>query len=205
MTRPLTTTATLVLASAALSFAAPQPPPAPAAPAAPLVFGSEVELVTVDAVVVDKNGVPLTGLRREDFTVSEEGVMQPIATFEAVQASAMPPAPRSRPPVIATNVGPHVKNAQIFAVVFDDMHMTPLQAYRAKLAVAEFLHTGVREGDRVLLLATSGGAWWNARMESGRDELMGVLQRFEGRRVAEATMQDRITDYEAMAITDRRD
>jgi len=205
MMRRLATTAVLALTTAAVSSAAPRPPQAPAAPAAPLTFGSEVELVTVDAVVVDKNGVPLTGLRREDFTVSEEGALQQIATFEAVQPSTVPPEPRSRPPAIATNVGPHVKNAQIFAVVFDDMHMTPQQAYRAKLAVAEFLHSGVREGDRVLLLASSGGAWWNARMESGRDELMGVLQRFEGRRVAEATMQDRITDYEAMAITDRRD
>ena len=204
MMRPLAMTAALGLLAASLTLAAPQRPPTPAAAAAPLTFGSEVELVTVDAVAVDNKGVPITGLRREDFTVSEEGTRQPIVSFEAIRPPATPPPPAARQRSISTNTGPPVRNAQIFAVVFDDMHMTPLQAYHAKLAVADFLHNGVHEGDRVLLLATSGGAWWNARMFSGRDELMGVLKRCEGRRVGEA-IQDRITDYESMMMINRRE
>lgn len=203
MRRPFQLIAGLALLASPVAAAAQQP--AAASPAKPLTFGSEVELVTVDAVVVDKKGAPVMGLRREDFTLAEEGVMQPVASFEAVEPAAPTAGPPRRAPVISTNVGTDPRTARVFAVVFDDMHMTPLQAHRGKLAAAEFLTNGVREGDRVLLVPSSGGAWWSGRMESGRSQLMAVLRRLEGRIVDNMTTQDRIADYEAMAIVARQD
>ena len=38
---------------------------------APPVFGAGVDLVRLDVVVLDKEGRPVTGLSREDFTVEE--------------------------------------------------------------------------------------------------------------------------------------
>jgi hypothetical protein len=35
-------------------------------------FPAEVELVTVDVVVVDRHGVPVTGLGRDEFMVRED-------------------------------------------------------------------------------------------------------------------------------------
>ena len=48
------------------------------------VFPAETELVTVDVVVSGKAGEPVLELTREDFSVSEDGVPQEIASFEAV-------------------------------------------------------------------------------------------------------------------------
>ena len=49
--------------------------------------------------------------------------------------------------------------------------------------MASFLQSGVREGDYVTLIATSGSAWWTARMEAGRDKLIDTLKRLDGRRI----------------------
>src|SRR4029079_11130296 len=98
--------ATFVLALAVASPAAqqttaPSAPPARTSPAPP-TFGSDVEMVVVDVVVVGKEGGPVAGLRREDFRVVEDGVPQEVVTFEAVDVagtSAEPAAPEPEPKV----------------------------------------------------------------------------------------------------------
>jgi Ca-activated chloride channel family protein len=46
-------------------------------------FSSNVQLVEVYATVLDERGEPVTGLRRADFAVSENGRPQEISTFAA--------------------------------------------------------------------------------------------------------------------------
>ncbi|HEX9187682.1 MAG TPA: VWA domain-containing protein, partial [Vicinamibacteria bacterium] len=91
-----------------------------------------------------------------------------------------------------------------FIVVFDDLNLTSLRAPAARAAVAEFLKEGVREGDRVLLAATGGGAFWSARMLEGRGEVLKQIERLEGRRRVD-TEPDRMTDWEALRIHVYRD
>jgi VWFA-related protein len=183
----------------------PAPSPAPAPAASPVEspapsFPSQVEQVTVDVVVTDKKGTPITGLGRQDFALAEDGDRQNIATFEAIQvpaatASAAPP----EHPRISTNTAPELHNGRTFVILFDDIHLTPFQTRRAKAAVQEFLTSGVREGDRVTLVASGGGAWWSTRMQAGRDELVTLLKRLEGRHIPDHS-PERMTDYEAMRI-----
>jgi Ca-activated chloride channel homolog len=45
------------------------------------VFRQGIDLVVVTATVTDKDGRPLLGLTRDDFSVFEDGVEQPIAQF----------------------------------------------------------------------------------------------------------------------------
>ncbi len=184
-------------------LAVAQTPPSP--PVAPPTFSSGVELVIVDAVVVDKQGRPVEGLRRQDFQVLEDGVPQKIDSFDSV---VLPPQPAEKPapaPAVSSNQMRDKRSGRTFVILFDDLHMTALQAGRGKAAVAQFLTTGVREGDLVMLLPTSGGAWWSSRMEAGRDELMQILRRYEGRRIQENASQDRMTDWEAMRILNFQD
>ena len=89
-------------------------------------------------------------------------------------------------------------------IVFDDMHMTPWRARDAKAAVASFLEKGVREGDRVSLIASSGAAWWTTRMMEGKDQLVDILKRLDGRLIPDSSME-RMTDWEAMRIYVYRD
>jgi VWFA-related protein len=195
--------------------APPAPPaasPAPAATPAPgespgeptPTFSAGVELVTVDVVVTDKKNVPVTGLGRQDFTILEDGRPQEVSTFDAISVPDAPAAVPAPKPALSVNTDGNERTARTFMIVFDDVHMTLFQAQRAKQAIAQFLTTGVREGDRVSIVATGGGAWWSTRMEAGREDLMSILKRLEGRLVPD-TSPDRMSDNEALRIHVYRD
>ncbi len=179
------------------------PPPASQKTPVP-TFPGQVEQVTVDVVVTDKKGVPLKALGKEDLEVFEDGVRQTVVSFEAVDVPPVPSAiPRPRPKV-STNQERDDVRGRTFVVLFDDVHLTPVTARRAKGAVAEFLTHDVREGDRVTLVATLAGTWCSTRMEAGRDELIALLKRLDGRYLPDAS-HERMTDYEAMRIHMSRD
>ena len=90
---------------------APSPSPSPSASPSDLQFPTQVEQVTVDVVVNDKKGNPVTGLLANEFTVLEDGKPQNVVQFESVtvpaQASATPP-PRPR---ISTNTAPELPHS----------------------------------------------------------------------------------------------
>ena len=84
---PLTLIAA-VLALAVLDAQAPQPtapatPPAPGSEQTP-VFRTGVELLPLDAVVVDKDGRQVTDLTAAEFQVEVDGKARRVATFEYV-------------------------------------------------------------------------------------------------------------------------
>src|SRR4029078_6067965 len=99
----------------------------------------------------------------------------------------------------SSNQPPEARQGRTLVLVFDDVHLSAAQAQRAKAAVAEFLRTGARPRDRVTLIAPGGGAWWSARMPEGRDTLVAILKRLDGRYVPDPS-PDRITDWEAVRI-----
>ncbi len=169
-------------------------------------FRSGVDLVSVDVVVLDKTGSPVTGLTRADFTVSEDGRRQEITDFEAV--SVAPPAmaadaqsPPTRLVPVSTNVSRSFARppGRAFAVVFDDMNLTRAQADQARRAVKDLLEAAVSPDDTVTLSTTSGVAWLNARMPQDRERLLAVMSRVDGKFVPD-TSAERMTDYEAMRI-----
>ncbi len=162
-------------------------------------FSAQVDQVTVDAVVTDKKGNPMSGLVAGDFTVLEDDVPQNLSYFEAVELPASPSTTPPPKPRVTTNSDRSVRIGRTFVIVFDDVHTTRGNGERGKTAIAQFLKTGVREGDHVTLVSAAGDAWWSARMEEGRGDLMAVLKRLEGRYIPDRS-PDRMSDYEAMRI-----
>ena len=157
--------------------------------------------MTVDAVVLDAKGNPVRGLTRNDFTVLEEGQPQTIASFDLIdrretEHASQGPAVPAR---LVTNVVPREERGRTFVILFDDLHLTQQNAQQAKAAVAAFLDQGVVEGDQVTLISTSGAAWWSARLNAGREDLLAVVKRLEARRVLDPA-RERILDYEAVQI-----
>lgn len=204
-------TALLVLLGASIrGFAVPRPGDSNQTPAAaldqvppiPPTFTREVELVRVDAVVQDKSGKLVGGLTRDDFTLLDEGRPQIIESFEAVVGSVpAPPAASAPRPRVTTNeaLPPGRDGSRSCIIVFDTLNLSPSSAARAKAAVTLFLDQGAREGDRVTLIATGGGAWWSTRMPEGRDDLLAILKGLTGRRIR-TDAREAINDYEAMRI-----
>ncbi|HVQ30242.1 MAG TPA: VWA domain-containing protein [Vicinamibacteria bacterium] len=172
----------------------------------PATFPAQLEQVTVDVVVTDGKGVPIQGLKADDLQILEDGVPQAIVSFEAFVA---PPAGAEKEvvanPRVSTNlVGDEGRKGRTFVIVFDDVHLSAFTAQRAKAAIASFVRTGTREGDRVTLTATGSGAYWSARMSAGRDALVEAVKRFAGRYVPDPS-RDYVSDYEAMRIRNYHD
>jgi VWFA-related protein len=167
-------------------------------------FPSEANRVTVDAVVTDGDGLPVAGLTRDDFVVKENGVVQPVIEFEAVDVSQ----PRTDPPLdeapaVATNEaaeGP----GRSFLLVIDDLNLSPDSGEFVKTSLAKFLEAHVRDGDTVTIAPTAGGAWWSGRMPDARDDVLAALKAVRGRRVPDLR-QERMSDHEAMLIEVKRD
>ncbi|HWB96893.1 MAG TPA: hypothetical protein VG672_09330, partial [Bryobacteraceae bacterium] len=65
-----------------------------------LVLRSTTRLVQVNVVVQGKRGEPLTGLRKEHFTLTDNGVPQQIAVFSENSTAALP--------VMETPLGPNM-------------------------------------------------------------------------------------------------
>ena len=199
--------AAVLLGLGVFSFAqtAPPPPAPTPAPQNPAIqFPSAVELVTVDAVVTDKKNNPIENLTRDAFQVFEDGKPQTITSFEAVILPPAAPVAAPKMRAISTNQSAEVRNGRTFVIVFDDVHLQPFQSVRAKAAIDQFLKTGTRDGDRVTLLASGGGAWWSTRMPEGYKELTALLKRLDGREIPD-TGQDRVTEWEALRIHIYRD
>jgi VWFA-related protein len=83
----------------------PQPPPSPAPPPAAAqqqppprpTFRAGVDILTVDATVVDREGKQVTDLRPEDFTVEVDGDPRPVVTAEYVKLVDDTPVPIGTP------------------------------------------------------------------------------------------------------------
>ncbi len=80
----LSALASMVLLHAqATPTATPQQPPS---------FRSIITIVPIDVRVIDSRGWPITDLKRDDFTVTEDGVPQPVRTFASQALTADPAA-----------------------------------------------------------------------------------------------------------------
>jgi VWFA-related protein len=172
-------------------------------PSTPATFPAGVELITVDAVVLDAHGRPVSGLTRDDFTLFEDNHPQEIVSFEAFTDAPVEPAP-GPPPAVSSNEGTARRSGRAFVILLDDLRIAPAFSASAKQGAASFLERSVRDGDEVTLATTSGDAWWSARIPEGRDDLLAVLGRFKGRYV-ESKSLDRMTEYEAYWINAHED
>ena len=162
-------------------------------------FPSRVEAVTVDVVVFDRQGNPVEGLTRDDFTIREDGNRQAVSTFEAVSVQTSAPT-RPRLERVSTNDERPDAAGRWFFVVFDDVNITQFATPRAREAVVQFIERALRPGDRVMIAPASGGSNWTGALPQDREDLKAYVERLQGARRME-TGAVRIWDYEAMDIT----
>jgi VWFA-related protein len=163
----------------------------------PPEFPSSVDLVTVDVVVTDKKGQPARGLRLEDFTLLEDGRPQPITSFDSVSGPTPGEGASTGPdtaPESSVDAEKPSRLRRTFVVVFDQVHLTQLQADRCRRALETFLKSALREEDRLRIVAVGG-----FEFEGPTEEALQELTRLEGQRVP-SQGPEALTDYEAMRI-----
>lgn len=149
---------TIVL-SAALVFTAlpalPQPAPAGASarkqtapPVDSPIFRSGVDLVTVDATVLDNEGRPIEGLGAQDFELSVDGRPRPVASaqFVAISRDARPTEDAPRPAHYSTNE--HAPSGRLILLAVDQEHIRAAEGMAALRAAGRFVDS-LHPDDRV--------------------------------------------------------
>jgi VWFA-related protein len=138
--------------SAPTSPAAPLPatnqPPQPASansanPNIP-VFHTTARQVLVDVIVDKKNGDPVSGLPKSDFSVNEDGKPQAIDFFEehsaAASAPMAQPAMPPLPPGAVTNVPSAALSAALYVFLLDSLNTEPQDQAYVREQILAYLH-----------------------------------------------------------------
>jgi VWFA-related protein len=167
-------------------------------------FKSATALVEVDAVVLDKNGNFVPGLKVENVTLLENGKPQKIQQFFMVTNNL-----GQTPEALASE---HADEAQygahrVFVMLFDEAHLANDSLMRVKKGAEGFIRDMIHDGD-------AGGVFLNGGMYKGRltidkGELLAgvraVQPAFENRQAILAPLMEwpRITsEVDAARISD---
>lgn len=116
----------------------------------------DVRVINVDVVVTDKKGNVITGLKKDDFEIFENGIPKPISNFYAVEGGrptdvepdsvAAKPAPL---PVRKDELPDNLKRRIIFYV--DNLSMAPFNRNRVFASMKEFVKSTMRPGDEAMI------------------------------------------------------
>jgi VWFA-related protein len=142
--RPIAVTALLSLLLPSVSIGQQRELP-------PLVERVEVTVVNVEVVVTDRTGRRIGGLKREDFTLYEDGRQQPLTNFYAAEAPEELVAPVVPGPAeSAAAVAPR-RQPTYLAVLVDSRSIHPRWRERVLGQVKEFISSSLQEGDEAMV------------------------------------------------------
>jgi len=165
-------------------------------------FSSNTSLVIIDVNVKDKSGKPITGLKKEDFTLVEDGKPQQVSVFEFQQldgaappppkvpatkpvgiAPAPAPAPRAAAITVPTGVSTPVirfQDRRLVAMLFDFSTMAIPEQSRAQEAALRFIRTQLKPADLVeIMTAGTGPIKIEQDFTDDRDRLEEVVRKFQ--------------------------
>lgn len=196
------TLAILAAAALALPAIAQRKPAEPEIPR--LVENIDVRVIDFDVIVTDRRGNFVSGLKKEDFEILENGVPKVISNFYEVQGS------RARNVVVADEVGGKVTtpaaavpDAMKRRIIFyiDNLSLNPFNRNRVFQQMRDFLKSAMRPGDEAMIATYNRSM--KVRVPFTRDigqieSILDSLARESGLGVAarseQKTTQDRIRD-----------
>jgi VWFA-related protein len=168
----------------------------------------DVSIASIDVVVRDKAGNLVRGLTREDFEIYENGQLQTITNFSAIDVSAPgqelsnAQTAMERPPAQATRA------PRLLVLFFDVKEIDPRSRLEFFQAIRSFVDTALRDGDfatilawtnrvRVVLPPTSDRAQLDAVINEFANQKFGPL--WETLRRAQEIRLEQVAESEAFA------
>jgi VWFA-related protein len=147
----------LALVVSVASVAAHQTPAEQAQPQRPPTIRTGTNLVRVDVTVLDRRGDPVKDLTARDFDIEEDGVAQPVQSFQLVQASGFPDAGDDLSLPIRSPEHARAEAARdgvrVFLIFWDEYHLHPFgSSIAAREALSDFVLNGFGPRDLVALM-----------------------------------------------------
>jgi VWFA-related protein len=175
----------------------------------PTTFKVRVNLVLVRVVVRDTNGRVITGLKKEDFQLTDNRKTQIISSFAVeTPGSHVPtvkvdadvgPAPSEGTPVKAPELP-----QRFVTLFFDDLHLSTEDAMLSRQAATK-LFAAMQADDRLAIFTTSGQVL--QEFTADREKLEEAVQRILPRPLQSHSSSDcpPMTFYEAYQIAEVND
>src|SRR5258707_917694 len=195
-TRAVLTAAILLLNVSLSVFGQDAPPPQPSQqtqqPQQPQYrVRVTSELVLVNVVVRDKKGNLVTDLKKDDFTLLEDGKRQAISTFDfenvdelktagAAEATVSGAAPDSGS-LLHSNEQPASLNARdrrLMLLFFDFSGMQPEDIERSVGAAKKFVQTRMQPADMIAVVSLSTNMRIDLDFSDDKTKVLGVLNSY---------------------------
>ena len=152
----------------------------------------ESELVLVNVVVRDKQGNPVTGLKREDFTVLEDGKQQQVSSFDFENLDTVPltassgPAQQTiegqqapvKPLLSLKNAEEALSNKRVIVLFFDLTSMNPDETQRAVEAARDYVQKKMTSADTIALVSLASSLRLDQDFTQDRARLLKLLNRY---------------------------
>jgi VWFA-related protein len=164
------------------------------------VFRTSSNLVIVTVFVRDKNGKPLTGLKKEDFVISENGKAQTISVFDfqslasapsgtvTAEAAAPAAAPAVERPAVSEDRA-RFRDRRLMILFFDWSSLQTAQQVYAKEAARKFINEKLQPADMVEIVSFGTKLKVEQEFTSDKDALLEVIKKFQT-----GTMSENATD-----------
>jgi VWFA-related protein len=115
--------------------------------------------VLVDVIVTDAHGNPVTGLKQDAFTVTEQGKAQTVSYFEEHKAGSAPAGPVTfpkLPPNVFTNFSPLPQPPAVNVLLLDSLNTRMENQSIVHAQAEQFLETA-KPGSRMAIFAMGLG------------------------------------------------
>src|SRR5262249_16476377 len=126
--------------------------------------------VNIEAVVTDRHGARVRGLKRDDFEVYEDGVRQPITNF--TEYAGEPSAEKETRATATTAAPPSAPQRRTVIVFIERFYLPHFSADPFFAAMKKLLHDTIRRGDRAIVLTWNSGAM--ATRQGFTDDLRAI-------------------------------
>jgi VWFA-related protein len=114
-------------------------------------FTARTELVLIPTLVTDKSGNHISGLKKEDFTVLENGAEQKIATFEEITSDAHRLSRPANPNEFSNSVAGGSSNRRITLIVLDFINTRFVDQAYARQDLLKYLTQSVDQHEPTAL------------------------------------------------------
>jgi VWFA-related protein len=149
----------------------------------------DVEIVLVNVVVRDRTGNIVRGLKRDDFTITEDGKAQTLSSFdfEQTDTEALPPL-ETQPTIIGAVKNGNAKNfpvpqdkqfdfhgRRVMVLFFDLSSMEPEEIERAANSGIQFVEKQMTSADLVAVASLGSSIQVNQDFTSDREALRKAI------------------------------
>ena len=183
MPKPLRTSLLwFLLAQSATPLLAQGQAPQPFSAQAPVVIRSTTRLVQLNVIVHNRKGDPVQGLKKEDFTILDQGQVQQVANFSANGAWPRDPSfTTSLPPNVFSNRFDQGGQApgSVTVILFDALNTEFTDQAYARQQVVKFLRQLKPEDHVAIYLLTTKLTILNEFTQDS-SALLRAIDRFEG-------------------------